>query len=214
MPIQNPFMYASSGGWSNTTNLTDDATGWSGDTNNWTFGTDEQVTHTANVGSNTRTAIYYDAAGSSGTIEGPFEIQWKMQTLSGGAAGTAIYRVADQSLIGTTGNTYNMGMWGSASNHWANSSVNPSSGTGLFVNVGTANATTVEEGYTNAASGGSVDTDTILQLSRSSNGVITFGKDDTVIATHSETTTDDMRVAIGSSAEGNSGNWNYVRLLQ
>ena len=190
-----------------TTNLTDSQTGWSGDTGNWTFTTDEQVySAQSSLGGNIRTAIWYSGA----DIEGAFEIQMKLQnTNTGGMIG--IYPADAQGHFGTTGNTWGMGMFSDSSNHWV--SGNPSNLTALGVQFGNT-IYTMEEGYENTTNVGSISTSDVYAIKRSSNGVITFEIDDEVEYTQDETYTDDMRVGLGSAAEGVYGHWEYVRLIQ
>ena len=207
MGINVESVWFSTGVSEETTNLTDTQTGWSGDTGNWTFTTDEQVYSSQNtLGTNQRTAIWYSGA----DVEGAFEVQMQLQNTNTGGW-LVVYPADAQAHFGTTGNTWGMGMFSDSSNHWA--SGNPSSLTATGVQFGNT-VYAMDEGYTNNTNVGSISTSAVYAIKRSANGTITFETDDVVGYTNDETYTGDMRIGLGSAAEGVYGHYKYVRLIQ
>ena len=219
MAISSSWWMATAGGESETI-ISGDNTNWAGDTGNWTWGDDNRLASSdETLGGNVRTAVYYSV-----DITGPFYIKYKAHNYDMNVVGgiAAIYPTSEQASIGTSGNTWGMGMFSDSSNHWASGDPDGKDAIGMTFNGSSSTPYTgldpKYQNLTNVSVTRSVNH--IHALRRAANGTMTYeldindGNGFVVKFTGDQTETAAMRFAIGSAAEDQSIEMEYIAIVQ
>lgn len=195
---------------------TNSSTGWAGDTGNWTFGTNlnnEGVSSVSNLGGNVRSGIYW----SSTQYKDGEVLKWKLNNQTTFNGMVAIYEAADQSHIGTTGNSGTFGMFSGNSNHWSNGNPSGANGCGFFFTG--SNMYALNPGSDTWSSAVTWSTSDIFTITIESDDSITFKRNDVTVnamtnhLTKTISDTSGWRFGIWSQLEGNGFDVDYLQLL-
>tara|TARA_R110001592_G_scaffold60496_7_gene183963 strand:+ start:15 stop:1307 length:1293 start_codon:yes stop_codon:yes gene_type:complete len=198
--------------WNSITESSDAST-WAGDTSRWTWGSGDgnNFGSSGNFGGNVRTGVYWNNT-ESGTGD-IVRIQLADTTNSGVLF---VYEATAQSHIGTTGNTYFLGIGSSSSSHWPNGSPTGVNAIGLsFHNSGGLRAYNPGTDGT-AISGGYSASDVFVINRNASSGAITVSKNGSAVSAINSYLTKsigaDWRIAVGHAAEGASLNFDNIEI--
>ena len=198
--------------WDSITESSDSST-WAGDTSRWTWGGGDGNNFGAsgNYGGNVRTGVYWNNTESATGDIVRFQLA---DTTNSGVL--FVYEATAQSHIGTTGNTYYLGLGSSSSTHWANGSPTGVNAIGIgFQNSGALRA--YNPGTDGTAVSGGYSTSDVFVINRNSgSGAITVSKNGSEIAGITSYLTKsigaDWRIAVGHSGEGASLNFDNIEI--